>query len=201
MSMRQSATIPTKSVNYDYYTDAVGTVRDIVFSSKDEYFDSDKGSFEYDFSDFSFEKPEKYISNHEPITIRKVGPQEMTIGAYDSIEYYYYFGKQEQGDGTTIPYLTYLKNRGYNKVDVKIDFFYVQKKSGKWYFYLCPTGNKDINFGKREGGATGPVELFYGDIDIDRLSDYNQICLYFDSIHPLHGFDVVGLVIEFTFHQ
>lgn len=190
-----------KSVNYDYYTDAVGTVRDIVFSSKDEYFDSDKGSFEYDFSDFSFEKPEKYISNHEPITIRYVGPERIEIPILNTWWQRITFDDQEQGDGTTIPYLTYLKNRGYNKVDVKICFYFVQETNEKWHFYLCPTKDSEYPLRKDEGGRPGTVELFYKDIDINSFTDYNNIYLIIESEHVWSGLHITALTAEFTFHQ
>lgn len=189
------------SLRYDYYSDAVGIVRDIVFISDDRFFNRAAGSFEYDFSSFSFEKPEKFISNHNPIKHRHLAPENMYVKNYSAKCYYVNFGAYKKNNGQEVPYISYIKDCGYTKIDIKVTFYYVQHESGKWYFYLCRTNNKNIYIGKSEGGATGKVELFYENVDLDLLADYNQICLIFESIHLFNGYDVNSLVVEFTVHQ
>lgn len=187
-------------LNYEYYSDAVGIVRDIVFTSADRFYNSATGNFKYDFSSFSFNKPEKFISNHEPIKNRHVGPENMFVNAFETKYYYLFFADYKKSNGESGPYIPYVMDCGYNKIDIKITFYFVQHTAGKWYFYLCSTKNKELNIGKAEGGATGKVELFYPDIDLSLFANYNQVIFAFECIN-IHGYDINSIAVEFTIHQ
>lgn len=190
-----------KTLEYSYYSDAVGMVRDIVFSSEEQFTNSCSGKFKLDLSNFSFEKPDNSISNHEPIKGRHLCPEKLEVAAQSSKIVTVFFGDYTKGNGQTTPYMSHVKGCGYTKMDIKITFYYVQHSSGKWYFYLSTISSIDPNIGKSEGGSTGPVELNFKDLDIDQFVDYNKICLIFKAKHWINGFDINSLVVEFTIHQ
>lgn len=190
----------TSGISYSYYSNAVGNFRDVVFSSADEYFDGNFDTFEFDFSDISFEKPDKFISNHPDINYTFVGKEILKITPYSVTASWYTFGERVNSKGEKVPTFKYYKQLGYTKIKIEVSFNYVKHGEGRLYLYICPTSDYHYRIAEYVDGAEGRKNLCYDNLDLNEFVNYNKIYFDFESKY-IKGYEVNGLTINITIYK
>ena len=190
----------SNKISYEYYSDEVGAVRDIVFSSTDEYFDGNYETFEIDFSEISFEKPEKFITNHPEKKLNHTGAETWHIPKLSKAWTWCYFGDYTKGNGEKIPIMKYYEQLGYNKVKIEISFRYYKESKGKMYFSLCATNDFNNKIASQDAGASDQMNYTYDNIDLSTLSTYNKIYFVFECKN-IYGYYINGLKANFTVYK
>lgn len=175
-------------VQYKYYTDVLSRARMAAFASSDDSFLYDNGIFEIDTSDFSFEKPAKYITNHPKMTHTYRGDQEYKIPSGNRL---WLFNPNEEN----LP-LSYLQ-KGYDLITISFSFKYTG--TAKLHLCVSDTTGKNKIFYKLDNDESGEKTGSFT-LSIQEFCDYGKIYFIFDNENVLFSYSVHALNFSLTFY-
>lgn len=168
------------NVRYSYCTNVLGRARKVAFASVFDNYLYDSGAFELDTSNFSFEKPEKYITNHPKQVRSIVGEETYTVSKLtDEVIWITCTVTYENGQETQ-DYNRVLASQGYDRALVEVSFKFVSEGNAVMHFYLCDTQDKHKTFLTIDDKKDG--EKSYSKIiDLADLVNYGKIYFIFGN--------------------
>lgn len=179
------------SVQYKYYTDVLGRARMAAFSSSDGSFLYDNDALEIDTSDFSFVKPQKYITNHPQKSHSKTGGTGIKISSGHTSIWRYIFSEESL--------LNDYSQKGYDMVKISFSFNYTRKGDAQLHFSIIGTAGKNDNFyqlnTKDEGVKNGSITLSF-----QQCKDCSGFDFKFKNNNLFNSYNIYDLSMTLTFY-